>query len=273
MPCSTDAGDSPVGAATATNLEQPQVIPSQGDLLGDLLNLDLGPPVNVPQVSSMQMGAVDLLGGGLDSLVGQSFIPSSVPATCAPFPIPAVVSSGLNDLFELSTGIGMALGGYVASKAVWLPVVKAKGLEISGTFTHPQGHIYKEMNFTNKALQHMTDSAIQFNENSFGVIPSTPLAIHTPLTPNQSIDVSLPLNTLGPVMKMEPLNNWQVAVKNNTDVIYFSCLIPLNVLFAQDGKMELQVFLATWKDISIENKLQVQIKECHLNIDTVPSKL
>ena len=58
-----------MGTTTATNLEQPQVIPSQGDLLGDLLNLDLGPPVNVPQVSSMQMGAVDLLGGGLDSLV------------------------------------------------------------------------------------------------------------------------------------------------------------------------------------------------------------
>ncbi|PNJ06311.1 AP2B1 isoform 11, partial [Pongo abelii] len=67
---SIDAGDSPVGTTTATNLEQPQVIPSQGDLLGDLLNLDLGPPVNVPQVSSMQMGAVDLLGGGLDSLLG-----------------------------------------------------------------------------------------------------------------------------------------------------------------------------------------------------------
>lgn len=72
---STDAGDSPVGTTTATNLEQPQVIPSQGDLLGDLLNLDLGPPVNMPQVSSMQMGAVDLLGGGLDSLVSNSFSP------------------------------------------------------------------------------------------------------------------------------------------------------------------------------------------------------
>lgn len=67
--CSTDAGDSPVGTTTATNLEQPQVIPSQGDLLGDLLNLDLGPPVNMPQLSSVPMGAVDLLGGGLDSLV------------------------------------------------------------------------------------------------------------------------------------------------------------------------------------------------------------
>uniref|UniRef100_A0A5F8GJ68 AP complex subunit beta n=1 Tax=Monodelphis domestica TaxID=13616 RepID=A0A5F8GJ68_MONDO len=221
---STDAGDSPVGTTTTTNLEQPQVIPSQGDLLGDLLNLDLGPPVNVPQVSSMQMGAVDLLGGGLDSLV-------------------------------------------------WLPAVKAKGLEISGTFTHRQGHIYMDMNFTNKALQHMTDFAIQFNKNSFGVIPSTPLAIHTPLMPNQSIDVSLPLNTLGPVMKMEPLNNLQVAVKNNIDVFYFSCLIPLNVLFVEDGKMERQVFLATWKDIPNENELQFQIKECHLNADTVSSKL
>ncbi|KAF6092225.1 adaptor related protein complex 2 subunit beta 1 [Phyllostomus discolor] len=284
---STDAGDSPVGTTTAANLEQPQVIPSQGDLLGDLLNLDLGPPVNVPQVSSMQVGAVDLLGGGLDSLlgsdlgggiggspaVGQSFIPSSVPAAFAPSPTPAVVSSGLNDLFELSTGMGMAPGGHVAPKAVWLPAVKAKGLEISGTFTHRQGHIYMEMSFTNKALQHMTDFAIQFNKNSFGVIPSTPLAIHTPLMPNQSIDVSLPLNTLGPVMKMEPLNNLQVAVKNNIDVFYFSCLIPLNVLFVEDGKMERQVFLATWKDIPNENELQFQIKECHLNADTVSSKL
>ncbi|KAK3514372.1 hypothetical protein QTP70_015900, partial [Hemibagrus guttatus] len=50
----------------------PAVIPPQGDLLGDLLNLDLAPPTTtVPSVPpTMQMGAVDLLGGGLDSLVG-----------------------------------------------------------------------------------------------------------------------------------------------------------------------------------------------------------
>lgn len=28
-----------------------------------------------------------------------------------------------------------------------------------------------------------------------------------------------------------------MAVKNNIDVFYFSCLIPLNVLFVEDGKM------------------------------------
>ncbi|KAG1957494.1 AP-2 complex subunit beta [Pimephales promelas] len=241
---SIDTGESPVSTGQAASIDQPQVIPSQGDLLGDLLNLDLGPPVNVPQVSSMQMGAVDLLGGGLDSLlggdlgggvggspaVGQNFIPSSVPNTFAPSPTPAALSSGLNDLFELSTGMSITTGGYVTPKTV---------------------------------------SATCF----FGVIPTTPLPIHTPLMPSQSIDISLPLNTIGPVMKMDPLNNLQVAVKNNIDVFYFSTLIPLNVFFVEDGKMERQVFLATWKDIPNENELQYQIKECHLNADTVSGKL
>lgn len=48
---------------------------------------------------------------------------------------------------------------------VWLPAVKAKGLEISGTFSRRQGHMYMDMSFTNKALQHMTDFAVQFNKN------------------------------------------------------------------------------------------------------------
>lgn len=65
---SPDAGSAP-GVSDAP----PAVIPSQGDLLGDLLNLDLTPPsaTGPPPVatSGMQMGAMDLLGGGLDSLV------------------------------------------------------------------------------------------------------------------------------------------------------------------------------------------------------------
>ena len=95
---------------------------------------------------------MDILGGGLHSLVGQSFTPSSVPATFAPSPTPSVVRSGLNNHLELSMATVMAPGGYGDPKAVWLPAVKAKGLEISGTFTHCQGHIYMEMNFMKKAL-------------------------------------------------------------------------------------------------------------------------
>ncbi|KAB0392895.1 hypothetical protein E2I00_006320 [Balaenoptera physalus] len=133
----------------------------------------------------------------------------------------ALVSSGLNDQFELSMGIGMAPGWYVAPKAVWLPAVKTKGLEMSA-----RAHLYGNELHEQSSAAH--DFAVQLNKNSFSVIPSTPLAIHTPLMPNQSIDVSLPLHTLGPVMKTEPLNKLQVAVKNSSDVFYFSCLIPLN---------------------------------------------
>uniref|UniRef100_A0A4W5NT70 AP complex subunit beta n=1 Tax=Hucho hucho TaxID=62062 RepID=A0A4W5NT70_9TELE len=255
LPIHIDTGESPVSAGPAAPIEQAQsVIPSQGDLLGDLLNLDLGPPVNVPQQSSMQMGAVDLLGGGLDSLVSDRHSHTQLQTTD-------------------SLHVHISLFTVYLFPQIWLPAVKAKGLEISGTFSRRQGQMYMDMTFTNKALQHMTDFAIQFNKNSFGVIPTTPLPIHTPLMPSQSIEVSLPLNTIGPVMKMDPLNNLQVAVKNNIDVFYFSGLIPLNIFFVEDGKMERQVFLATWKDIPNENELQYQIKECHLNADTVSGKL
>ncbi|NXJ00199.1 AP1B1 protein, partial [Psophia crepitans] len=284
---SPDAAPSGVQAA-----EQPAVIPTQGDLLGDLLNLDLGPPVSGPPIasSSVQMGAVDLLGGGLDSLMGDeseglrsdvggspaiggggSFTPA--PSTAMPANLGAPLGSGLGDLFDLTGGVGTLSGSYVAPKTVWLPAMKAKGLEISGTFSRQVGSISMDLVLTNKALQVMSDFAIQFNRNSFGLAPAAPLQVHAPLAPNQSVEISLPLNTVGSVMKMDPLNNLQVAVKNNIDVFYFSTLYPLHILFVEDGKMERQMFLATWKDIPNENEAQFQIKDCSLNTDAVSNKL
>ncbi|NWV68877.1 AP1B1 protein, partial [Malurus elegans] len=266
--------------------DQPSVIPTQGDLLGDLLNLDLGPPVSGPPMatSSVQMGAVDLLGGGLDSLVRLSQLPCSMgggggstftpaPSTAAPANVGAPLGSGLGDLFDLTGGVGTLSGSYVAPKTVWLPAMKAKGLEISGTFSRQVGSISMDLVLTNKALQVMSDFAIQFNRNSFGLAPAAPLQVHAPLAPNQSVEISLPLNTVGSVMKMDPLNNLQVAVKNNIDVFYFSTLYPLHILFVEDGKMERQTFLATWKDIPNENETQFQIKDCSLNADSVSNKL
>uniref|UniRef100_A0A667YM93 AP complex subunit beta n=1 Tax=Myripristis murdjan TaxID=586833 RepID=A0A667YM93_9TELE len=263
---SGESAESPDTVSTGGVSEAPPaVIPSQGDLLGDLLNLDLTPPTTTgppPPTSSMQMGAMDLLGGGLDSLMGASF---GAPPAVMPGSFNAPVSGGLSDLFDLGGGVGMPMGAYVPPKTVWLPAMKAKGLEISGTFARRSGVVQMEMTLTNKAMSVMGDFAIQFNRNSFGLAPAGPLQVLTPFTPNQSIEVTLPLNTVGPVMKMEPLNNLQVAVKNNIDVFYFSCQYPISMLFVEDGKMERQVFLATWKDIPNDNESQFQIKDCHLN--------
>ncbi|XP_041692313.1 AP-1 complex subunit beta-1 isoform X4 [Coregonus clupeaformis] len=289
LPARTGSGESTespdVGTAAGGSAPEaaPSIIPSQGDLLGDLLNLDIAPSTTTgppPPTTGMQMGGMDLLGGGLDSLLGGDI--GGSPAMGAGFGVaPAVmpaslnapVGGGLGDLFDLGGGVGMPMGAYIPPKTVWLPAMKAKGLEISGTFARRAGVIQMELILTNKAMSVMTDFAIQFNRNSFGLAPAGPLQVLTPLGPNQTIEVSLPLSTVGPVMKMEPLNNLQVAVKNNIDVFYFSCQYPISMLFVEDGKMERQVFLATWKDIPNDNESQFQIKDCHLNSDAASNKL
>ncbi|XP_007572138.1 AP-1 complex subunit beta-1 isoform X4 [Poecilia formosa] len=288
LPGSAGSGESvespDTGSAAGVSDAPPAVIPSQGDLLGDLLNLDLTPPATTgpppPATSGMQLGAMDLLGGGLDSLLGGDLGGSSAmgagfgaPPAAPAASFSAPVSGGLDDLFDLGGGVGMPMGTYSPPKTVWLPAMKGKGLEISGTFARRAAVIQMEMTLTNKAMSVMTDFAIQFNRNSFGLAPAGPLQVLTPLSPNQSIEVTLPLNTVGPVMKMDPLNNLQVAVKNNIDVFYFSCQYPISMLFVEDGKMERQVFLATWKDISNDNEAQFQIKDCHLSSDAASNKL
>lgn len=124
--------------------------------------------------------------------------------------------------------------------------MKAKGLEISGTFARRAGVLHMELSLTNKAMSVMSDFAVQFNRNrycmshgvvvsplycpdvtaciscvcllfhvlllcpSFGLAPAGPLQVVAPLNPNQTTEMGLPLSTVGPVMKMEPLNNLQV---------------------------------------------------------------
>jgi len=249
------------------------VIPAQDSLLiGDLLSMDINPPqMTQPVTQNTPFGGLDLLSGGggsgssgLDALfdIGNS---SSYSA-----PAPAPMSGGmLGDIF----GLGPTSAAYVSPKTLWLPAVKGKGLEISGTFARRNGQVYMEMTFSNKAMQPMSGFAIQFNKNSFGVIPAQPLQVPSPLTPNQSCDVSLLVNTTGPVQKMDPLNNLQVAVKNNVDVLYFACLVPMNVYFQEDGQMDKRIFLSTWKDIPTQNEVQYNLNNIPFNSDTVVHKM
>ena len=111
----------------------------------------------------------------------------------------------------------------------------------------------------------MSQFGIQFNKNSFGLTAAAPLQIAS-LPPNQSTSYSLPMIFNGAIQKMEPLDTLQVAMKNNLKVFYFATLIPMEALFTSDGKMERQVFLATWKDISPQNESTFNIEGKHKNI-------
>ncbi|XP_037512931.1 AP-1 complex subunit beta-1 [Rhipicephalus sanguineus] len=258
--------------------DQSTVIPSADNLIGDLLSMDIGAPPAVPPVAAVPpaaappSAAMDIFGGGLDSLLGDPLGGAGaapIPAA-APAPLGSTNTTGLlGDIF----GLGSTSTFYTPPKQIWLPAARGKGLEIAGTFTRRNGQIFMDMTFSNKAMQAMTGFAIQFNKNSFGLAPAQPLQVQAPLQPNFPADASLPLSTTGPVQKMDPLTNLQVAVKNNVDVFYFSCVVPLHVLYVEDGLMDKRVFLATWKDIPAQNELQFSLDAGALSADQLAQRL
>ncbi|XP_071496866.1 AP-1 complex subunit beta-1-like [Diadema antillarum] len=267
---------SPENEQQPTPIQQTTVIPAMqqpgggGDLIGDLLSIDLGDTgmmssANVPAQQESQ-GALDLLGDGMESLI----IGTSTPTAAAGPPPGGASMAALGDIFGLA---GSTSSGITLTKQEWLPASKGKGMEITGTFSRRQGQPFMDMTFQNRAMQQMAGFAIQFNKNSFGLTPNTALTIPSPLNPNQSIDTTLQLNSMGAVQKMSPLMNLQVAIKNNIDVFYFSCIVPINILFVEDGQMERKVFLATWKDIPPSNEVQHQIPNVNTNSDGAQAKL
>uniref|UniRef100_U5EX18 AP complex subunit beta n=1 Tax=Corethrella appendiculata TaxID=1370023 RepID=U5EX18_9DIPT len=241
------------------------VIPNADSLIGDLLSMDINAPS--PPMSAQQSNTsnVDLLGGGLDILLGGG-------GTSAP---PAAandnnIGGGLLDIF----GIGPATASNMVTipKITWLPADKGKGLEIQGTFSRRGGQIYMDMTFTNKAMSAMNGFAIQLNKNSFALTPAAPLSVPH-LQPSQTAEASLVLATTGTVQRMEPLNNLQVAIKNNVDIFYFACLIHGNALFMEDGQLDKRVFLTTWKEIPAANELQYNLHGLQGNADNLAAKM
>lgn len=252
LPNRQSSGDEP--QATTSSAEA-SVIPNQESLIGDLLSMDINAPV--APTSSIPSSNVDLLGGGLDILLGGTG------------PAETTGNGLLGDIF----GIGGVPSTMVSTpKIVWLPAEKGKGLEVLGTFSRRGNTVSMDMTFTNKAMQAMSGFAIQLNKNSFGLAPAAPLQIGQ-LQPSQTIEASLILSTTGQIQRMEPLNNLQVAVKNNVDIFYFACLIHGHALFTEEGQLDKRVFLTTWKEIPAANEVQYNLNGINATADGLAAKM
>ncbi|OWR54895.1 AP-1 complex subunit beta-1 [Danaus plexippus plexippus] len=228
----------------------PAVIPNQESLIGDLLSMDIGAP---PAAATAP--ALDLLAGGLDVLLGG-------PADSQPTASVSGSATGLlGDIFGAT-----APASYVPPKQCWLPADKGKGLEIWGTFSRQNGQLRMEMTFTNKAMQAMSGFAIQLNKNSFGVYPGGALSVGALGAEGRGRE----LTRLYLWLQADPFN---VAVKNNIDVFYFACLIPVHILFTEDGQLDKRVFLTTWKEIPAANEFQHTITNVVGTADSIAQKM
>ncbi|CAO4370303.1 unnamed protein product [Caenorhabditis nigoni] len=202
-------GSSLLDTSSATNTSRngsaPTVIPSQDQVIADLLSLDLNAPATSANTGgygtsmsgTTSMGGLDdLLGLGgdsmpaapamassnnpFDSLAGLG-MPSVVPAAQQPASI-----GGLAEIFG-SGGFG-ASSGYTHPKEMWLDASKAMGMQVEGTFVRRNGRISMEITITNRAMQAISEFALQFNKNSFGLIPVEQMD-QSPILPNQSKNV------------------------------------------------------------------------------------
>uniref|UniRef100_A0A1I8EMD3 AP complex subunit beta n=1 Tax=Wuchereria bancrofti TaxID=6293 RepID=A0A1I8EMD3_WUCBA len=273
----------PTTGATAHGMDSYQPAPmSSGldDLLGlgsDGLLGDIGGTSSSPTIPA-QVSLPQANTGGIFGAPAPVSIP---PASAFPFAQTAVPSTGLPPSAPLTTAasnpftnLNDLFGGPVMGAPVWLEASKGKGTQIEGTFVRRSGQIYMDMVFTNRAMQPFSGFAIQFNKNSFGLIPAQPLQISSPLYPNQSIQTSLPCHTNGPVQKMEPLTNLQVAIKNDVGVFYFATIVPLNMYFDESGQMDKRDFLQMWKEIPEQNEVQFAINNVKgLSADDICTKL
>ena len=131
-----------------------------------------------------------------------------------------------------------------------------------------------EMDFANKALQPMHDFALQINRNSFALMPSQPLTIKNSILPNQTFSTELILNTNGTVLKMDPLGTLQVAVKNNIDIHYFTCLAPIHIFFIEQTQIDKIAFIQYWQATSDANEVKTQLNNTkNETVDQIQKKL
>jgi len=228
-----------------TPQEEPQVIPTQDAIVNDLLGLDLGPSLVQPTGQDLMQNQPSLLDiGNIDDLLAK--------------PAPQMQQAPLDNLLGLD--LSFATQPTVQTpQQVFLTSDKARGMELKGGFRRHNNEVQMVLTFTNKTMQNLSGFAIQFNKNSFGLAPKTSLNVPQ-LSPNQSSEAVIPLSTDGAVQKMEPLNNLQVAVKNQLGVYYFSCLVPVKVMFLGNGEMEKRMFLSTWKDIPSTHEKSVPLE-------------
>ncbi|KAI8925238.1 adaptin N terminal region-domain-containing protein [Entophlyctis helioformis] len=202
-----------------------------GPIIENLLDLDFGTPAAAPAGVGSSASGGGVVGGGASGI--DDLLSMDMDST---MPMGMGGGSGASAFGGLGgLGAGAAAAGitsYAFPKVPLLLAATAQGLDMSGTYVRRHGAVHLDLTVANKAAGPMSDFAIQFNVNTFGLAPAAPLVVPL-LQPGSTADVSLPLTTAGPAQRTDPLNLVQIAVKNNYGVFYFQTLVPLHVLLLE----------------------------------------
>jgi len=108
-------------------------------------------------------------------------------------------------------------------KVVILPAEKGDGMELSAAFVKDNGRMYMELTCTNRGAVPLSDFAMQYNKNAYGLTPECAPALGV-VSPGQSADARVPILQQPAMVKPADGSNpdvIQIAMKNSTGKIYF----------------------------------------------------
>lgn len=101
-------------------------------------------------------------------------------------------------------------------------------MQVRSQFVNQNGSIFQQVMIENLGQQPLSGFALQYNKNSFGLVPASPAAlgqvIPGPIMPGQSATGMMPVVTNGPMADMK--GAVQMAIKNNIKVFYFQVKPP-----------------------------------------------
>lgn len=199
------------------------------DLLGDSV------PAAAPAAPAAAAGGAPH--SIMDDLLGLS-VPTATTSAAAP------AAAGGMDLFG---GMGAAAAQTAtSSRPLLLDAEKGRGMEVHGLFARRDKQVFFDLTFINRGAAPLSQFAIQFNKNNFGITAPQQIPIAS-LAPGQSADTSIPITMQG-VTTPGPLNpTIQVAIRNSTGQIYiFVAQLPADCFFAQGAQIDKAAFMAAW---------------------------
>ncbi|KAJ3059374.1 AP-1 complex subunit beta-1, partial [Podochytrium sp. JEL0797] len=217
--------------------------------------------------------------GGVSNMMTPLMSSTSTPLTSNATRMGSLGSTPSAGLQMGTPGPPPALG-YVAPHAVFLDAVAGKGLEITGTFSRRAGRVYMELGVTNKgSLQPLSDFAILFNRNTFGMSPAEPLtnpgggALQVGQGFVKMVGVKVDAAS---AQVSNPVTNLQVAVKCSAGILYFAVQVPLGVVFVENGGGEAEAWLRAWGGelpASTESVVQFEVGKRFAGVEEVKNVL
>uniref|UniRef100_A0A7S1T750 Beta-adaptin-like protein n=1 Tax=Tetraselmis chuii TaxID=63592 RepID=A0A7S1T750_9CHLO len=218
------------GSSAPVPVAPPAQAPAGDNLLGDLLDLDTPAPAPPPAPAADPNPAAAPVGGDMFDMFGDP-APAAVPAGGAP---------RLPEILDTARGKGLRICGRV-SRAGGAPVYK---LELHNSSAGP-----------------VSGLMIQFNKNSFGLVPAAQNIAVGPIAPGASATVDHPLAINAAQAAPGPAKALlQVAIKTTElGVLYLNDDVSLEPVLEENCGVDSQLFIGMWRSLPETNESSRQL--------------